>query len=92
MSHPHGGSGSKFAVKHSFPQVVAFVGKDGFSFVTAAGTKLYAVRGIAEDRVTSTIVFWSDKSVYGSVCSECLVLKTPALVHLSASALRDWTL
>jgi hypothetical protein len=71
MAHPDGGQGNYFHPNHTFDQVVAYVGEVEVPFISTTGEKIIAIRGIAQDGITPTIVFKEEKSKHGNVCQQC---------------------
>jgi len=71
MSHPNGGKGNQFVTRHTFDQAYAHVGSRGIIFKSTTGEQISANQGVAQDKVTKTIVFIGQKSRHGSVCSTC---------------------
>jgi hypothetical protein len=71
MPHPKGGQGNTFQVKHSFYQVCNFVGVNGRVFNSNTGEEILAIRGLAQDNKTITIIFNGEKNRHGNVCKAC---------------------
>lgn len=71
MAHPHGGQGNYFRPNHTFHQALAYIGEDEISFISTTGERIIAIRGLAGDGVTPTIVFKGENSKQGNVCQAC---------------------
>ena len=71
MAHPDGDSGSRFHPVHTFDEVYNFVGEIGITFKSTTGEQISAVRSIARDKTTPTIVFYGERNRHGSVCRAC---------------------
>ena len=71
MAHPKGGSGSRFAVRHSFTKAYAFVGPNGTTFKSTTGEPITARQGHTRDGSVDTIVFMGERNRHGSTCSSC---------------------
>lgn len=71
MPHPKGGHGNYFRTFHTFGQAFAFVGKGNISFESTTGERIIAKQGMAQDRITPTIVFKGENVIHGNVCHAC---------------------
>jgi hypothetical protein len=71
MAHPKGGNGNQFSTKHNFDQAYTHVGSKGIKFISTTGEQISAIQGIAQDKVTRTIVYMGERSRHGSVCEAC---------------------
>jgi hypothetical protein len=71
MAHPKGGIGNTFPTKHNFDQAYAHVGPRGTTFTSTTGERIFAKQGIAQDKVTKTIVYMGERTRHGSACESC---------------------
>jgi len=72
MPHPNGGVGNIFPTTHTFAQAYAFVGAEGCEFESTTNERIFAKRSMAEDGLTTTIVFFGKTGRReGNVCSAC---------------------
>ncbi len=71
MPHPKGGHGNFFNPKHTFGEAFALVSRGDVVFLSTTKEKIVATTGLAQDRLTPTIVFDGENSRHGNVCIEC---------------------
>ena len=71
MPHPNGGYGNYFNPKLTFDEAYSFVAKGDLTFLSTTNEKITATIGLAQDRITPTIVFYGENSRHGNVCPKC---------------------
>ena len=71
MAHPDGKKENPFPINHTFEEVYSHVGKQGITFLSTTGERIFAKRGLARDQKTATIVFLGEKNRHGSACKAC---------------------